>query len=182
MIAFLLIALSVLCMSPCEGRIAEDKIESPHRKLGSLSNIVTTAVELGSFTTLAAALTAADLVGALSSPTELYTVFAPTDDAFALLPDGLVDCLLKEENKGALTSILLYHVVSGVAPSTALKCGQVIETLNGESVTVDLSSGVKINDSVVLLADVMASNGIIHALDSVLVPPSIDVTAFLSTC
>jgi len=147
-----------------------------------LPDIVETAVNAGSFNTLAAALTAADLVGALSAPNGPYTVFAPTDDAFAALPSGLVECLVKPENKDPLTSILLYHVVSGQVLSSDLSDGQVAETLSGEDVVVDLSSGVKINTSPVSTADILASNGVIHVIDSVLVPPSVDVEAFLATC
>lgn len=147
-----------------------------------LLNIVASAIELGSFSTLVAAVTAADLADVLSSADARYTVFAPTDAAFSNLPDGLVQCLLKEENKEILSSILLYHVVDGVAASSGLSDGQVIETLNGESVTVDLTDGVKINDSVVSQPDFMASNGIIHVIDSVLVPSSVDVAAFLAEC
>lgn len=143
--------------------------------------IVDVAVANGSFGTLVAAVTAADLAGALSADGPL-TVFAPTDDAFAALPEGLVDCLLLEENVDALTAILTYHVVDGQVMSTDLTDGPV-PTLQGEDVTVDLTDGVVLNDSVnVAIADVEASNGVIHAIDGVLVPPSIDVAAFLETC
>jgi uncharacterized surface protein with fasciclin (FAS1) repeats len=143
--------------------------------------IVDVAVANGSFNTLVAAVTAADLAGALSADGPL-TVFAPTDDAFAALPEGLVDCLLLEENVDALTAILTYHVVDGQVMSTDLTDGPV-PTLQGEEVTVDLTDGVVLNDSVnVVIADVEASNGVIHAIDGVLVPPSIDVAAFLETC
>jgi uncharacterized surface protein with fasciclin (FAS1) repeats len=143
--------------------------------------IVDVAVANGSFNTLVAAVTAADLAGALTAEGPL-TVFAPTDDAFAALPEGLVDCLLLEENVDALTSILTYHVVDGQVMSTDLTDGPV-PTLQGEEVTVDLTEGVVLNDTVnVVIADVPASNGVIHAIDGVLVPPSIDVEAFLETC
>ncbi len=143
--------------------------------------IVDVAVAAGSFNTLVAAVTAADLVDALSADGPL-TVFAPTDDAFAALPAGLVDCLLLPENKDALTSILTYHVVDGDVMSTDLTDGPV-PTLQGEEVTVDLSDGVTLNGSVkVVTADIAASNGVIHVIDGVLVPPSIDVPAFLESC
>ena len=149
----------------------------------TLPNIVESAIALGSFTTLVAAVTAAELDGTLASSDAEFTVFAPTDDAFASLPEGLVECLLKDENKEVLTSILLYHVVDGAAASSGLSDGQEIETLNGESVTVDITDGVvKIDDSVVSQPDFMTSNGIIHVLDSVLVPPGVNVTAFLEFC
>merc|ERR1719433_1712107 len=99
-----------------------------------------------------------------------------------MLPSGLVECLVRPENKNALTSILLYHVVDGQVLSSDLSDGQVVETLNGEDAVVDLSSGVKINTSTVTSADILASNGVIHVINSVLVPPSVDVGAFLATC
>ncbi len=148
---------------------------------GEAGTIVDVAVANGSFETLVAAVTAADLVDALSADGPL-TVFAPTDDAFAALPEGLVDCLLLEESSDALTSILTYHVVDGEVLSTDLTDGQV-PTLQGEEITVDLTDGVVLNGGPsVVIADVDASNGVIHAIDGVLVPPTIDVEAFLETC
>jgi uncharacterized surface protein with fasciclin (FAS1) repeats len=142
--------------------------------------IVDVAVAAGSFNTLVAAVQAAGLVDALSADGPL-TVLAPTDDAFAALPAGLVDCLLLPENKDALTQILTYHVISGEVMSGDLTAGDV-PTLQGENVTVDLTNGVKFNNATVVQADVTASNGVIHAIDAVLVPPSIDVQAFLDSC
>jgi len=143
--------------------------------------IVDVAVANGSFNTLVAAVTAADLVDTLSSEGP-FTVFAPTDDAFAALPEGLVDCLLLEENVDALSAILTYHVVSGEVFSTDLTEGPVA-TVQGEEIAVSLTDGVVLNDSAsVIIADVAASNGVIHAIDGVIVPPSIDVAAFLETC
>jgi len=143
--------------------------------------IVVVADTNGSFGTLVAAVTAASLVETLESEGP-YTVFAPTDDAFAALPEGLLDCLLLEENVDALSSILTYHVVAGEVLSTDLTDGPV-ETVQGEDITVDLTDGVVLNETVnVVIADVPASNGVIHAIDGVLVPPSIDVAAFLETC
>jgi uncharacterized surface protein with fasciclin (FAS1) repeats len=148
---------------------------------GEAGTIVDVAVANGSFNTLVAAVTAAGLGEALSGEGPL-TVFAPTDEAFAALPEGLVDCLLLDENIDPLTAILTYHVVDGMVMSTDLTDGPV-PTLQGEEVTVDLTDGVVLNDSVnVVIADVEASNGVIHAIDGVLVPPSIDVAAFLETC
>mmetsp|Transcript_33189 Transcript_33189/g.37132 ORF Transcript_33189/g.37132 Transcript_33189/m.37132 type:complete len:229 (-) Transcript_33189:185-871(-) len=149
-----------------------------------LVDIPSTAVAAGSFTTLVAALTAADLVSAVAEPNGPLTVFAPTDDAFAALPDGLVDCLLKEENVDALSAILTYHVVDGQVLSTDLTDGMTASTLQGEDVTINTTDGVVINDSAtVVTADVMTSNGVIHIIDAVLVPPTIDVGAFMeSSC
>ncbi len=142
--------------------------------------IVDVAVGAGSFETLVAAVTAADLVETLSSEGP-FTVLAPTDDAFAALPEGLVDCLLLEENVDALSAILTYHVISGAVMSGDLADGDV-PTVQGENVTVDLTDGVMFNNATVVQADVTASNGVVHAIDAVIVPPSIDVAAFLETC
>jgi len=162
-----------------EGDMAEDDMAEDD--MAEAGTIVDVAVANGSFGTLVAAVTAAGLVDALSADGPL-TVFAPTDDAFAALPEGLVDCLLLEENVDALTAILTYHVVDGAVMSTDLTDGPV-PTLQGEEITVDLTDGVVLNDGpTVVIADVPASNGVIHAIDGVLVPPSIDVAAFLETC
>jgi uncharacterized surface protein with fasciclin (FAS1) repeats len=150
---------------------------------GELVDIPSTAFAAGSFTTLVAALGNTDLLSALSEPEGPFTVFAPTDDAFAALPDGLVDCLLEPANSGALSAILTYHVVAGTVLSSDLVDGMMPETLQGEAITIDLSEeGVTINNSTsVVTPDVLASNGVIHVIDSVLVPPSIDVAAFMET-
>jgi uncharacterized surface protein with fasciclin (FAS1) repeats len=143
--------------------------------------IVDVAVAAGSFDTLVAAVTAAGLGETLSGEGP-FTVFAPTDDAFAALPEGLVECLLLDENVDALTAILTYHVVDGAVMSTDLTDGPV-PTLQGEDITVDLTDGVTLNETVtVTTADIEASNGVIHVIDGVLVPPSIDVAAFLESC
>jgi len=150
--------------------------------LVSCRDIPETAVANGNFGTLVTALGAADLVGALSEPDGPFTVFAPTDEAFASLPDGLLSCLLEPDNKDTLADILKYHVLSGKVLSTDLSDGLTATTLNGDDVVVDLSDGVKINDSVVSTVDVVANNGVIHVIDSVLVPSDIDVSAFLKSC
>jgi len=148
----------------------------------SLVDIPNTAINAGIFSTLVAALGAADLVGALSEPNGPYTVFAPTDDAFDALPDGLIECLLKPDYVDILSSVLLYHVVSGEAMSSDLEDGMSIETLNGARLTVDLSDGVKVNDVTVVTPDVSASNGVIHIVGGVLVPPGTDVGGFIAAC
>merc|ERR1711865_57254 len=117
----------------------------------SLVDIPTTAIQAGIFSTLVAALSATDLVGALTEPNGPFTVFAPNDDAFNVLPDGLVSCLLEEKNLPILADILLYHVSNGQTVSTDLSNGQQIATLlGGGNVTVDLNNGVKINDATVV--------------------------------
>jgi uncharacterized surface protein with fasciclin (FAS1) repeats len=134
-------------------------------------NIVQVAEANGSFKTLVAALKAAGLDKTLASGGP-YTVFAPTDEAFAALPEGTVAKLLKPENKATLVKILTYHVVSGENLSTALKSGPV-KTLEGASVGVKVSSaGVMVNTAKVVKADVKASNGVIHVIDKVMEPPS----------
>ena len=120
-------------------------------------------------TTLAAAVVAADLAGALSGEGP-FTVFAPTDEAFDALPDGLLDDLLAEP-EGLLTDILLYHVVGAYALSTDLSDGQEITTLFGQDVLVTINGdGVFINDAQVIIADLEAENGVVHVIDAVLVP------------
>jgi uncharacterized surface protein with fasciclin (FAS1) repeats len=131
--------------------------------------IVDVASGAGTFKTLVAALKAAGLADTLSGKGP-FTVFAPTDAAFAKLPAGTVDTLLKPEKKKKLQSILLYHVVAGKVLSTDLKSGPV-KTLEGGDITVDLSGGtVKVNDATVIKADILASNGVIHVIDTVLLP------------
>jgi uncharacterized surface protein with fasciclin (FAS1) repeats len=145
--------------------------------------IVVVADTNGSFGTLVAAVTAANLVETLSSPGP-FTVFAPTDDAFAALPEGLVDCLLLEENVEVLTSILTYHVVASEVMSTDLTTGPV-ETVQGEDIAVVVTDGVVLNESVnVVIADVPASNGVIHAIDGVLLPPTVEagLEDFVASC
>lgn len=144
--------------------------------------IVDVAVAAGSFNTLVAAVQAAGLAETLSGPGP-FTVLAPTDDAFAALPEGLVDCLLLPENTETLTTILTYHVIDGTVMSTDLVDGDV-PTLQGENVTVDLTDGVMFNEASVVTADVAASNGVIHAIDGVLLPPTVaeGLDAFVATC
>ena len=133
-------------------------------------NIVETAVNNGSFKTLVAAVTTADLVATLSGPGP-FTVFAPVDAAFAALPAGTVESLVKPENKGKLTSILTYHVVAGKVLSTDLSNGMKAKTVNGGEITITIADGkVKINGAHVVIADVATSNGVIHVIDSVLLP------------
>ena len=133
-------------------------------------DIVDTAVAAGTFNTLAAALTAAGLVETLKGEGP-FTVFAPTDAAFAALPAGTVEDLLKPENKDKLTAILTYHVVAGKVMSTDLTEGMKAATVNGAEVTITLEGGAKVNGAVVSAADIEASNGVIHVIDSVILPP-----------
>jgi uncharacterized surface protein with fasciclin (FAS1) repeats len=132
-------------------------------------DIVDTAVSAGNFNTLVAAVKAADLVETLKGAGP-FTVFAPTDAAFAALPAGTVDDLLKPENKAKLASILTYHVVAGKVMSTDLSDGMTPATVNGETVTVTTEGGTKINGTAVSSADIDTDNGVIHVIDAVLMP------------
>ena len=134
-------------------------------------DIVDTAVSAGQFKTLAAALKAADLVSTLKGPGP-FTVFAPTDEAFAKLPAGTVESLLKPENKAKLTAILTYHVVSGAVKAEQVTKLTEAKTANGAMVKVSAAGGkVMINDANVVMTDIPASNGVIHVIDKVILPP-----------
>lgn len=140
-------------------------------------DIVDVAVSAGSFNTLVAAAQAADLVGALKGDGPL-TVFAPTDEAFAALPEGTVENLLKPENEAQLQAILLYHVVSGKVTSDDLSGTVNADTLQGSSIEIVKSGGwtkkrrtITVNGANVVGSDVAASNGVIHVIDAVLLPP-----------
>jgi len=133
-------------------------------------DIVDTAIGAGNFTTLAAALTAAGLVETLKGAGP-FTVFAPTDAAFAALPAGTVEDLLKPENKDKLIALLTYHVLAGKVMSTDLSEGLKAKTVNGAEVTITLEGGAKVNGVVISTADIAASNGVIHVIDAVIMPP-----------
>ena len=135
------------------------------------SDIVDTAVAAGDFTTLVAAVQAAGLVDTLKGEGP-FTVFAPTDAAFAALPEGTVDTLLKPENKDQLVSILTYHVVPGAVMSSDLTEGMSAATVQGGEVTFTLGGGAKVNDANITTADIAASNGVIHVIDAVIMPPA----------
>jgi uncharacterized surface protein with fasciclin (FAS1) repeats len=128
---------------------------------------------------LLAAVTAAGLVETLQG-TGPFTVFAPNDEAFAALPAGLVDALLKEENRDALVSVLTYHVVSGEVLAAEVTTGDV-PTVEGSTIAVVVGDAVVLNDSAhVIATDIKASNGVVHVINAVLVPSSIDAAALLS--
>ena len=142
---------------------------APARATGA--DVVDTAVATGQFKTLAAALDGAGLVSILKGPGP-FTVFAPTDAAFAKLPAGTVDDLLKPENKAQLTAILTYHVVPGRVMAADVAQLTEAKTVNGEMVKVRADGGsVMVNDAKVTAADVTASNGVIHVIDTVILPP-----------
>ncbi|MBN1194769.1 MAG: fasciclin domain-containing protein [Methanomicrobiaceae archaeon] len=133
-------------------------------------NIVETAVSDGRFTTLVAAVQAADLATTLADETKDLTVFAPTDDAFKALPEGTVDALLKEPG-GQLTQILLYHVADGRYMAADVVAMDTLETLQGSALTVDTADGVVVDGATVIITDVECSNGVIHVIDAVMIPP-----------
>ena len=134
-------------------------------------DIVDTAVDAGQLKTLATALKAADLVDTLKGPGP-FTVFAPTDEAFAKLPAGTLENLLKPENKAKLAAILTYHVVPGAVKAEQVTKLDEAKTVNGAMAKVSTRDGkVMINDAIVVRADIAASNGVIHVIDKVILPP-----------
>ena len=159
MLGLIAIALTFTATSS----VANNSVES--------NDLVETAVAAGQFKTLAAALEAAELIDALKG-TGPFTVFAPTDEAFAKLPAGTVEALLKPENKEKLKAVLLYHVVPGsvTADQVTKLNGRSVKTLQGSSIKVKTSYGVKVDNASVTQTDIKASNGVIHVIDTVLMP------------
>lgn len=148
---------------PAKDTAAQAEVVAP-------KTVVDIAIGSPDHTTLVAAVTAAGLVETLKGAGP-FTVFAPTNTAFAALPAGTVDGLLKPEQKDALTKILTYHVVAGAVKAADLKDGQKVKTLQGEELTVSIKDGVvKINGATVAAADLMGSNGVVHVVDGVLMP------------
>jgi uncharacterized surface protein with fasciclin (FAS1) repeats len=143
-----------------------------HKEKAMTSDIVDTAVAAGQFETLAAALTAAGLVDTLKGDGP-FTVFAPTDAAFAKLPEGTVESLLKPENRDQLIAILTYHVVPGKVAAKDVVSLKSARTVNGEEVSIAVTGGnVQIDSANVTATDIEASNGIIHVIDAVILPNS----------
>jgi transforming growth factor-beta-induced protein len=181
-LSFLLAACAVPAtpeptQDPPEPMATEEPMEEPMEEAEpeSAQSIVDIAVEDGRFTTLVAALQAAGLVETLQGEGP-FTVFAPTDDAFAALPEGALDGLLADTE--ALSSVLLYHVVSGVVKAADVVSldGQEVATLSGETVEVMLDGeNVMINDATVVITDIEGSNGVIHVVDAVILPPADDM-------
>lgn len=139
------------------------------------ADIVDTAVAAGSFKTLAAALTAADLVGTLKGKGP-FTVFAPTDAAFAKLPKGTVESLLEKKNRSTLTSILTYHVVAGAMPAKKVLTQNALTTVNGQRAALTLDKvGASIAGAKIVKTDIQCTNGVIHVIDAVMIPESNDI-------
>jgi len=155
--------IAIVMVFTANARVAAHSVES--------NDIVETAVAAGQFKTLAAALEAAGLIEALKGNGP-FTVFAPTDEAFAKLPAGTVETLLKPENKEKLKAVLLYHVVPGnVTADQVMKLnGQSVKTLQGSSIKVKTTHGVRVDNAQVTQTDIKASNGVIHVIDTVLMP------------
>ncbi len=148
--------------------------------MSPMDNIVETAVGTESLSTLVAAVTAAELVGTLSDEGVEYTVFAPSNAAFDALPEGTLDTLLMPENVAQLTDILLFHVVVGNVMSTDLSDGMMVETVQGQELEVSIDGDtVMIGDATVTMADIETSNGVVHMIDTVLIP-EVDDTPMLN--
>jgi uncharacterized surface protein with fasciclin (FAS1) repeats len=175
--AFTAFAVAIaLTLSAC-GSDSEESMEATPTET-SVGTIVDVASAAGNFSTLVAALTAADLVETLSGAGP-FTVFAPTDEAFAALPAGVLDGLLLPENKALLAQILTYHVVAGMVMAADIKDGDVA-TVEGQNVKLSTMDGVMVNGAKVISADVAASNGVIHAIDAVILPPGVDVSKLVT--
>ena len=172
-------AASVLLLSACgsDGSTSDTTVAATDstEMATEVGNIVAVAQGNPEFSTLVAAVTAAGLGEALSGEGP-FTVFAPTNAAFEALPAGLLEKLLLPENKEVLTKILTYHVVAAKLMAADVKAGDVA-TLEGSSFAVTTEGGVKVNAANVTATDVPASNGVIHVIDAVLVPASIDVSS-----
>ena len=179
-------ALAVLTLAACGSSSTTAASSAPAAATSSAASspaasspaaagtIVDVAAANADFTTLVAAVKAAGLAETLSGPGP-FTVFAPTNEAFAALPAGLLDKLLKPENKAVLAKILTYHVLASKVMAADVKDGKVV-TVEGGTITIDTMSGVKVNDAKVVTTDIAASNGVIHVIDKVLVPADVDVS------
>jgi uncharacterized surface protein with fasciclin (FAS1) repeats len=167
-----LAVVTALALAACSSDSSDSSMEesAPETTVGT---IVDVAVGAGNFQTLVAAVTAADLVDTLNSAGP-FTVFAPTDEAFASLPEGILDALLLPKNKAVLAKILTYHVVSGQVMAADVTDGDVA-TVEGQTVKLSTMGGVTVNGANVISADVMASNGVIHAIDAVILPADVDL-------
>ena len=154
-----------------EDTVAEDTVAE---EVVADGDIVAVASGNPDFSTLVAALSAAGLVETLQGEGP-FTVFAPTDAAFAALPEGLLEKLLLPENIAALTVILTYHVVPGMVMSTDVTAGDVA-TVEGSTIAITTDMGVMVNGANVVAVDVAASNGVIHVIDAVIVPPTVDLS------
>ena len=154
-------AIAILAFAPFTTEKETEKVVE--------TDIVSLAVQTDILSTLVAAVQAAGLVDVLQSDGP-FTVFAPTNEAFAALPEGTVESLLLEENRDMLIAILTYHVVPGKVMSTDLSDGMSAATVQGSNVTIGVDGGVTVNGANVIMADVEASNGVVHIIDAVILP------------
>jgi len=160
--ALLMLTASVVMADPGKEPAQEEKAK----------DIVDLAVETDILSTLVAAVKAGELVDVLKGEGP-FTVFAPTNEAFAALPKGTLEMLLKPENKDKLVAILTYHVVPGKVMSTDLSNGMMAKTANGSKIKISLEkSSVRINEAQVVAADIVAANGVVHVIDKVILPPT----------
>lgn len=173
------VAVTALTLAACGGSSDETAAETAETTSEEMAveetgagTVVDVASSTEGFSTLVAAVGAADLVDTLNSEGP-FTVFAPTDDAFAALPPGVLDALLLPENKDTLTKILTYHVVPGAVMAADVTDGDVA-TVEGQTVSLSTADGVTINGATVIQADVVADNGVIHVIDAVILPPEPD--------
>jgi uncharacterized surface protein with fasciclin (FAS1) repeats len=168
--AFARLRASLPVFALLTGALAFQSAQAYEAKAKAPADIVDNAVAAGSFNTLAAALKAAGLVETLKGPGP-FTVFAPTDEAFAKLPAGTLESLLKPENKAKLAGILTYHVVPGKVMAADVVKLTSAKTVNGQSVKVAVNGGkVTVNGANVVKTDIAASNGVIHVIDAVMLP------------
>ena len=166
---------ALLALSACSSD--SDTASETMTEETSVGTIVDVASADATFSTLVAAVSAAGLVETLSG-TGPFTVFAPTNDAFAALPAGVLDALLLPENKAVLTQILTYHVVAAKVMAADVTDGDVA-TVEGQTIKLSTADGVTVNGATVVAADVAASNGVIHAIDAVILPPGVDVAKLI---
>ena len=173
------IAAALVMLTACgsdgssEDTVVEETVAEA-TEMTEAGDIVAVASATEGFSTLVAALTAGGLVETLQGAGP-FTVFAPTDAAFAALPAGVLDKLLLPENKDVLVAILTYHVVAGKVMAADVMAGDV-PTVEGSNVALDTAYGVTVNGATVTTADVAASNGVIHVIDAVIVPPTVDLS------
>ena len=180
-IAFAAVAALTLAACGSDNETTEETTAEMTEETSDMSSeetagdIVAVASATEGFSTLVAAIEAAGLVETLQGEGP-FTVFAPTDDAFAALPEGLLEKLLLPENVAVLTSILTYHVVPGLVMSADVTAGDVT-TVEGSTITIATDGGVTVNGANVTAVDVAASNGVIHVIDQVIVPPTVDLNS-----
>jgi uncharacterized surface protein with fasciclin (FAS1) repeats len=164
------------CSSSTDETASESAVAS--EEVAGSGTVVEIASTTDGFSTLVTAVGAADLVDTLNSDGP-FTVFAPTDEAFAALPAGVLDALLLPENKDVLAKILTYHVVPGTVLAADVTDGEVA-TVEGQNVTLSTADGVTVNGAKVVQADIVASNGVIHVIDAVILPPDVDPAALIA--